>query len=52
MSKRGELLPAWKSWGIRVVGFLLSLAVSGAVIMLGAVGEILIEKAGSPPSSG
>ena len=33
MSKRGELLPVWKSWGIRVVGFLLSLLVSGGVIM-------------------
>ncbi|MCR5826111.1 MAG: ABC transporter permease [Oscillospiraceae bacterium] len=34
MSKRGELLPPWKSWGIRVIGFLLSLVVSGIVIMM------------------
>jgi simple sugar transport system permease protein len=34
MSKRGELLPAWKSWGIRVIGFLLSLVASGIVIMM------------------
>ncbi|MBO4914225.1 MAG: ABC transporter permease [Oscillospiraceae bacterium] len=33
MSKRGELLPAWKAWGIRVIAFLLSLVVSGIVII-------------------
>ena len=33
MSKRAELLPAWQSWGIRVIGFLLSLVVAGLVIV-------------------
>ncbi len=33
MSKRGELLPAWKAWGIRVIAFFLSLVVSGIVIV-------------------
>lgn len=33
MSKRAEALPAWKSWGIRVIAFLLSLVVCGFVIM-------------------
>jgi simple sugar transport system permease protein len=33
MSKRGEMLPAWKSWGIRVIAFFLSLVVSGIVII-------------------
>ena len=34
MAKRGELLPAWKSWGIRLIAFFLSLIVSGIVIMM------------------
>ena len=34
MAKRGELLPAWKSWGIRVIALLLSLVVSGIVIVM------------------
>ena len=34
MAKRGELLPAWKSWGIRVIALLLSLIVSGIVIVM------------------
>ena len=34
MAKRGELLPAWKSWGIRVIALLLSLIVSGIVIIM------------------
>ena len=33
MSKRGEMLPAGKAWGIRVLGFFLSLVVSGVVII-------------------
>ncbi|MBE7007848.1 MAG: ABC transporter permease [Ruminococcaceae bacterium] len=33
MSKRGEMLPAWKSWGIRLIAFFLSLVVSGIVII-------------------
>ena len=33
MSKRGEMLPAWEAWGIRVAAFFLSLAVSGVVIV-------------------
>ena len=33
MSKRAEALPAWKSWGIRLIAFLLSLVVCGFVIM-------------------
>ncbi|MBE7003050.1 MAG: ABC transporter permease, partial [Ruminococcaceae bacterium] len=33
MSKRGEMLPAWKSWGIRIIAFFLSLVVSGIVII-------------------
>ncbi|MBE6909474.1 MAG: ABC transporter permease [Ruminococcaceae bacterium] len=33
MSKRGEMLPAWKAWGIRVIAFFLSLVVSGIVIV-------------------
>ena len=34
MIKRGELLPAWKSWGIRLIAFVLSLVVSGIFIVL------------------
>ena len=34
MTKRGELLPAWKSWGIRLIAFVLSLVVSGVFIVL------------------
>ena len=34
MAKRGEMLPAWKSWGIRVIAFFLSLIVSGIIIMM------------------
>ena len=34
MTKRGEMLPAWKSWGIRILAFVLSLAVSGVFIVL------------------
>ena len=34
MTKRGELLPAWKSWGIRILAFILSLVVSGVFIVL------------------
>ncbi len=33
MAKRDEALPAWKSWGIRLIAFLLSLVVSGLVII-------------------
>lgn len=33
MAKRGEMLPPWKAWGIRVIAFLLSLIVSGLVII-------------------
>jgi len=33
MSKRAGVLPAWQSWGIRVIGFLLSLVVAGLVIV-------------------
>ncbi|MDO4810823.1 MAG: ABC transporter permease [Eubacteriales bacterium] len=33
MSKRGEMLPAWKAWGIRVIAFFLSLVVCGIVIV-------------------
>ncbi len=33
MSKRGEMLPAGKAWGIRVLAFFLSLVVSGIVIV-------------------
>ncbi|MBQ9329648.1 MAG: ABC transporter permease [Oscillibacter sp.] len=33
MAKRGEALPAWQSWGIRILAFLLSLVVSGIVIV-------------------
>ena len=32
MSKRAENLPAWKSWGIRLIGLLLSLVVCGILI--------------------
>ena len=32
IARRGTELPAWKSWGIRVIGFLLSLVVCGLVI--------------------
>ena len=34
MSKRGEMLPPGKAWGIRGIAFLLSLVVSGIVIIL------------------
>ncbi len=34
MAKRGELLPAWQAWGIRIIAFLLSLIVSGVFIVL------------------
>ncbi|MBR3561365.1 MAG: ABC transporter permease [Oscillospiraceae bacterium] len=34
MAKRGEMLPAWKAWGIRVIALLLSLVVSGIVIVM------------------
>ena len=33
MAKRGELLPPWQAWGIRVLAFLLSLVVSGVFII-------------------
>ena len=33
MSKRAAALPAWQSWGIRLIAFLLSLVVCGFVIM-------------------
>ena len=33
MAKRGEMLPPWKAWGIRGIAFLLSLIVSGLVII-------------------
>ncbi len=33
MAKRAEALPAWKSWGIRLIAFFLSLVVSGLVII-------------------
>ncbi len=33
MSKRGEMLPAGKAWGIRILAFFLSLVVSGIVII-------------------
>ena len=33
MSKRAGVMPAWKSWGIRLIAFLLSLVVCGFVIM-------------------
>ncbi len=33
MSKRAEMLPAWQSWGIRVIAFFLSLVVCGIVIV-------------------
>ena len=32
IARRGIELPAWKAWGIRVIGFLLSLVVCGLVI--------------------
>ena len=32
IARRGTELPAWKAWGIRVIGFLLSLVVCGLVI--------------------
>ncbi|MDO4493765.1 MAG: ABC transporter permease [Clostridia bacterium] len=32
MSKRGEVMPGWKAWGTRFIGFLLSLVVSAVVI--------------------
>ena len=34
MMKRGELLPAWRSWGIRLFAFVLSLVVSAVFIVL------------------
>ena len=32
MAKRAEALPAWQSWGIRLIGLLLSLVVCGILI--------------------
>lgn len=34
MSKRGEVLPGWKAWGIRVIALLLSLIVCGLLIVV------------------
>lgn len=34
MSKRGEVLPGWKAWGIRLIALLLSLIASGLLIMV------------------
>ena len=34
MSKRAGVLPGWKSWGIRLIAFFLSLVVSGIFIVL------------------
>ncbi len=32
MSKRGEILPTWKAWGIRGIGFLLALVVCAILL--------------------
>lgn len=34
ISKRAEMLPAWKAWGIRIAAFLLSLVVCGILIIM------------------
>lgn len=33
MAKRGTALPGWKAWGIRLIGFLLSLVACALLIV-------------------